>query len=144
VTPAQVVRSFNHEAPSCLTGSAAPRPPPGAKRLGRNARATTANGQALAARLDAADSVRFLLETLFTLDRRPRPYNKYLEWELTRFPLPGWGTGTLLDTVAHISGTGDVSTQRHIFAQAEAAARRAGHGAVLDAWGEDLELMRPR
>jgi hypothetical protein len=38
------------------------------------------DGHALAARLDAADSVRFLLELLFALDRRPRPYNKYLTW----------------------------------------------------------------
>ncbi|UUU33154.1 hypothetical protein JIX56_26610 [Streptomyces sp. CA-210063] len=102
------------------------------------------DGQALAARLDAADSVGALLETLFALDRRPRPYNKYLEWELARFPLPGWDTGLLLDALNRVSGTGDVPTQRRLFAQAEAAARRAGHGAVLDAWGEDLDLMRPR
>ncbi|MFE7761275.1 hypothetical protein [Streptomyces sp. NPDC057438] len=102
------------------------------------------DGHALAARLDAADSVRFLLEALFTLDRRPRPYNKYLEWELTRFPLPGWDTGLLLDAVDRVSGTGDVSAQRRLFAQVEAVARRAGHGAVLDAWGEDLRLMRPQ
>ncbi|MDX3861449.1 hypothetical protein [Streptomyces europaeiscabiei] len=101
------------------------------------------DGQELAARLDAADSVRFLLETLFALDRRPRPYNKYLEWELTRFPLPGWDTGTLLDAVERVSGTGDVAAQRRLFAQVEAVARRAGHGPVLDAWGEDLHLMRP-
>jgi hypothetical protein len=100
------------------------------------------DGHALAARLDAADSVRFLLELLFALDRRPRPYNKYLEWELARFPLPGWDTGMLLDAVARISGTGDVATQRRLFAHVEATARRAGHGAVLDAWGEDLHLMR--
>lgn len=102
------------------------------------------DGHALAARLDAADSIRFLLELLFTLDRRPRPYNKYLEWELARFPLPGWDTGMLLDTADRISGMGDVSTQRRLFAQVEAVARRAGHGAVLDAWGEDLDLMRPQ
>ncbi|MET7652592.1 MULTISPECIES: hypothetical protein [unclassified Streptomyces] len=102
------------------------------------------DGHALAARLDAADSIRFLLELLFALDRRPRPYNKYLEWELARFPLPGWDTGLLLDAADHISGGGDVSTQRRLFAQVEAAARRAGHGAVLDAWGEDLHLMRPQ
>ncbi|MGW2520084.1 hypothetical protein ACWC09_24310 [Streptomyces sp. NPDC001617] len=101
-------------------------------------------GHALAARLDAADSIRFLLELLFTLDRRPRPYNKYLEWELARFPLPGWDTGMLLDAADRISGMGDVSTQRRLFAQVEAVARRAGHGAVLDAWGEDLDLMRPQ
>ncbi|MPY30933.1 hypothetical protein FNH09_06265 [Streptomyces adustus] len=103
----------------------------------------TRDGHALAARLDAADSVRFLLELLFALDRRPRPYNKYLEWELARFPLPGWDTGQLLDTVSLISATGDVSAQRRLFARVEAVTRQAGHGAVLDAWGPHLHLMRP-
>ncbi|MEV6393434.1 hypothetical protein AB0M39_01380 [Streptomyces sp. NPDC051907] len=102
------------------------------------------DGHALAARLDAADSIRSLLELLFALDRRPRPYNKYLEWELARFPLPGWDIAMLLDAVDRISVTGDVSAQRRLFAHVEAVARRAGHGAVLDAWGEDLVLMRPQ
>ncbi|MFB7756450.1 hypothetical protein ACFC18_43770 [Streptomyces sp. NPDC056121] len=102
------------------------------------------DGHPLAARLDAADSIRFLLELLFALDRRPRPYNKYLGWELARFPLPGWDTDQLLDAADHISGTGDVATQRHLFAQVETAARQAGHSAVLDAWGQDLHLMRPQ
>ncbi|WP_406723689.1 hypothetical protein WJ438_02015 [Streptomyces sp. GD-15H] len=102
------------------------------------------DGWALAARLDAADSMRFLLELLFALDRRPRPYNKYLEWELDRHPLPGWDTDVLLRAVDRISATGDVALQRHLFALVEAAARAAGHGEVLDAWGEDLDLMRPQ
>ncbi|MEU1199734.1 hypothetical protein ABZ446_26390 [Streptomyces sp. NPDC005813] len=102
------------------------------------------DGQALAARLDAADSMRFLLELLFAFDRRPRPYNKYLEWELARHPLPGWDTDVLLRALDRISATGDVSVQRHLFTLVEAAAREAGHGEVLDAWGEDLDLMRPQ
>ncbi len=102
------------------------------------------DGHGLAARLDAADSVRFLLELLFALDRRPRPYNKYLEWELARHPLPGWDTGLLLAAVDRVARTADVTLQRRLFARVEAAARRAGHGAVLDAWGADLDLMRPR
>lgn len=102
------------------------------------------DGHALAARLDAADSIGFLLELLFALDRRPRPYNKYLEWELSRYPLPGWDTDPLLEALDRISATGGVSLQRSLFARIEATARHAGHGAVLDAWGEDLELMRPR
>jgi hypothetical protein len=102
------------------------------------------DGYGLAARLDAADSIRFLLELLFALDRRPRPYNKYLTWELARYPLPGWDTDELLNTVESITRTGDVHLQRRLFAQVEAAARHAGHSGVLDAWGEDLELMRPR
>ncbi|MFF4275241.1 hypothetical protein [Streptomyces sp. NPDC001536] len=102
------------------------------------------DGHGLAARLDAADSVRFLLELLFALDRRPRPYNKYLEWELSRHPLPGWDTGLLLDAVDRVARTGDVALQRRLFTRVESAARKAGHGAVLDAWGADLDLMRPR
>ncbi|MFF4659034.1 hypothetical protein [Streptomyces sp. NPDC001381] len=101
------------------------------------------DGLTLAARLDAADSIRFLLELLFALERRPRPYNKYLEWELARHPLPGWDTGALLRAVDLISATGDASRQRHLFALVETAAREAGHDAVLDAWGDDLDLMRP-
>ncbi|GHH28637.1 hypothetical protein [Streptomyces lanatus] len=102
------------------------------------------DGHPLAARLDATDSIGFLLELLFALDRRPRPYNKYLEWELTRYPLPGWDTGALLHAVDRISATGDVSQQRRLFALVETATRRAGHGEVLDAWGEDINLMRPQ
>ncbi|MFD4503404.1 hypothetical protein [Streptomyces sp. NPDC058457] len=102
------------------------------------------DGHPFAARLDAADSIGSLLELLFALDRRPRPYNKYLEWELARYPLPGWDTDSLLDTLARISATGEVPLQRSLFGRVEAAARRAGHGAVLDAWGEDLNLMRPQ
>ncbi|WP_149831243.1 hypothetical protein [Streptomyces tailanensis] len=101
------------------------------------------DGHRLAARLDAADSVRFLLDFLFTLHHRPSPYNKYLEWELERFPLPGWHTTTLLDSLGRITATGDTDAQRRLFVQVEAAAREAGHGPVLDAWGEDLPLMRP-
>ncbi|MFE1960762.1 hypothetical protein [Streptomyces sp. NPDC059479] len=102
------------------------------------------DGHSLAARLDAADSIRFLLELLFALDRRPRPYNKYLEWELTRFPLPGWDADELLASVDRIARTGDVRLQRDLFTRVEAEARRAGYSTVLDAWGEDLDLMRPQ
>ncbi|MEU6237455.1 hypothetical protein [Kitasatospora sp. NPDC047058] len=102
------------------------------------------DGNPLAGHLDAAASAGFLLDLLFALDRRPRPYNKYLAWELDRFPLPGWESTGLLDTVARITATGDVAPQQRLFARVEAAARAASHAAVLDAWGEDLELMRPR
>ncbi|MEW2401262.1 hypothetical protein [Streptomyces sp. NPDC046862] len=101
------------------------------------------DGHRLAARLDAADGVRFLLEFLFALDRRPRPYNKYLEWELVRFPLPGWDTAELLDAVGRIASTGDAPLQRRFFARVETVARAAGHSPTLDGWGEDLSLMRP-
>ncbi|MFJ4317027.1 hypothetical protein ACIP46_17380 [Streptomyces lavendulae] len=101
------------------------------------------DGNPLAGHLDATVSVGFLLDLLFALDRRPRPYNKYLAWELNRFPLPGWESAALLKTVARIAATGEVAPQQRLFARVEAAARTAGHAAVLDAWGDDLVLMRP-
>jgi hypothetical protein len=100
------------------------------------------DGRALAGHLDAADSVGYLLELLFTLECRPRPYNKCLEWELEHHPLPDWDTATLLDTIGRITATGDVDLQRRLFDEVEAKARKAGHGKVLDDWGDDLDLMR--
>ncbi|MGW4163293.1 hypothetical protein [Streptomyces sp. NPDC004788] len=102
------------------------------------------DGNPLAGHLDAAVSVGFLLDLLFALARRPRPYNKYLAWELDRFPLPGWEGSVLLDAVARITATGEAAPQQRHSAGVAAAARAAGHGAVLDAWGEDLLLMRPQ
>lgn len=101
------------------------------------------DGHLLASRLDAAEGVGSLLDLLFAMDRRPRPYNKYLEWELARYPLPGWETAALLEDVGAIVATGDVELQRRMFAQVEAKARAAGLGTVLDGWGDDLALMHP-
>jgi predicted nucleotidyltransferase len=47
------------------------------------------DGFADAARLDEMESLPWLLETVFALHGRLRPYNKYLRWELESFPLPG-------------------------------------------------------
>jgi len=101
------------------------------------------DGRALAGHLDAADSVGYLLELLFTLDGRPRPYNKCLEWELEHHPLPDWDTASLLDSLGRITATADADLQRRLFAEVEPKARKAGHGMVLDDWGDDLLLMRP-
>ena len=54
------------------------------------------------------------------------------------------GMTALLDAVGHIAATGAVSLQQRLFARVEEVARRAGHGPTLDAWGDDLRLMRPR
>lgn len=102
------------------------------------------DGRALAGHLDAADSIGYLLELLFTLDRRPRPYNKCLEWELEHHPLPGWDTAALLGTLRRIVATADTDVQRALFAEVEPKARKAGHDKTLDDWGDDLHLMRPR
>ncbi|UCM86970.1 hypothetical protein [Streptomyces marincola] len=102
-------------------------------------------GRAGLAHLDAAEAVPFLLETLFALHARVRPYNSYLEWELRHHPLGArvWEGERLLPRLRRVVADGDRATQRALFADVERAARAGGHGGVLDAWGADLELMRP-
>jgi predicted nucleotidyltransferase len=49
------------------------------------------DGRPQAARLDSAESVASLLDILFALSGRVRPYNKYLAWEIDEHPLIGLG-----------------------------------------------------
>jgi predicted nucleotidyltransferase len=93
------------------------------------------DGFADAALLDERESVPWLLETVFALHGRIRPYNKYLRWELETFPLPEpWNTELRPDRV----GTAALP----LFPEVEALARHHGHGDVLDGWGSDIDLIR--
>lgn len=111
-------------------------------RAVKNAR----NGQRDAAALDAAESVSHLLDFAFTAERRVRPYNKYLAWELGIHPLqhPWWSHGSSdpLSVLLSITRV-DVQASAQTFTSVEQAARRAGFSAVLDAWGHTaLTSMR--
>jgi predicted nucleotidyltransferase len=93
------------------------------------------DGRVEAAYLDEAESVPWLLETVFALHGRLRPYNKYLQWELEHFPLPGDWNAALTPARVFAQASG-------LFPAVEALARHHGHADVLDAWGSDLELIR--
>jgi hypothetical protein len=98
-------------------------------------------GRTLERRLDAVESVSWLLWTAFALHGRVRPYNKYLRHELGVRPLPTRWSG-LLDDLALLMDDGDVAAQRRLFHLVEADARVRGKGAVVDGWGAELGLMR--
>jgi predicted nucleotidyltransferase len=101
------------------------------------------DGDLVAGRLDAAESVSYFLVTLFALHERVRPYNKYLRWELEQHPLPGdeWSAGRLLPTLEAVVA-GDLDAQRVLFRALEGPARERGHGEVVDAWGDDVAWLR--
>jgi predicted nucleotidyltransferase len=93
-------------------------------------------------RLDAAESVPWLLDVVFTLAGRVRPYNSYLVWELGEHPLPGWPDGRLLDLVERTLD-GDAAAVRETFAVLEPRLRRDSElAAVADGWGAELEVLR--
>ena len=97
--------------------------------------------RALERRLDAVESVSWLLWTVFALHGRVRPYNKYLRHELAVRPLPAAWSG-LLDDLALLMDDGDVDAQRRIFHLVAADAQVRGKGDVVDGWGAELALMR--
>jgi hypothetical protein len=94
----------------------------------------------LASLLDAQESIPWLLEFVFTVHGRLRPYNKWLAWELDAHPLP---SNTLqLGRLERIARTGDLVEQAALFRDAEALARAKGLGAVIDGWEPDVALLR--
>jgi hypothetical protein len=94
-----------------------------------------------AARLDAAESVPPLLTAIFAFERRVRPFNKYLEWELLEHPLgePAWEA--LLPRLDRIAA-GGADEQRALFRDVERVSREHGHGEVIDGWEPDVAWLR--
>jgi len=104
-------------------------------RSAKNARV----GLGLAAFLDAQESIPHYLDFVFTVHGRMRPYNKWLEWELSEHPLP---VDVDLARLERIGRTGDLDDQRALFRETETLARRLGHGATIDDWEPDVAFLR--
>lgn len=92
------------------------------------------DGHHEAARLDEWESVAYFLTSLFALHGRLRPYNKYLRWELTTYPLGGvWTADALLSRLGVEPAA--------FFPDLAALARARGYGDILDSWGDELSLL---
>ena len=104
------------------------------------------DGDPCAARLDAAElAVPGFLSYVFACEQRVRPFNRYLRWELRHHPLsrPEWAAERLLPLLEEtLTAASPAPGLRAMFNGLEPHARAAGHGPVLDGWGEDLLLMR--
>ncbi|XVU27202.1 nucleotidyltransferase domain-containing protein [Actinoplanes sp. CA-054009] len=92
------------------------------------------DGFEAAAGLDEAESLPWMLETVFALHGRLRPYNKYLGWELENFPLPEpWNTELRPDRAA--------GNALRLFPAVIDLARQEGHSDLIDSWRSDIELI---
>ena len=100
----------------------------------------TERGLDLAARLDAADAVSVLLTAIFALERRVRPFNKYLQWELETHPLT-WDAPELADLLADALD-GAAAAQRVLFNTVEPHIRTHGFDAVIDDWHPHVGFFR--
>ena len=106
------------------------------------------DGRAAESRLDAAESVPWLLDVVFATAGRVRPYNTYLPWELRTHPLEEWPAEELLVLVERTL-TGDPAAIRETFprvlAGCEAYDARRGHSRTVDVvrgWGDELGVLR--
>ncbi len=107
------------------------------------------DGRSLESRLDAVESVPWLMDVVFTLAGRVRPYNKYLPWELREHPLEvsEWSAEAFLPEIERML-TGDPGALRRTFAvvNREVRAWDAAHGTTvcgdrMDSWGEELAIF---
>jgi hypothetical protein len=107
------------------------------------------DGRVLETRLDAAESLPWLLDVVFTLAGRLRPYNKYLPWELREHPLavPEWSAEAFLPEL-ELMLAGDPAAIRRTFAVVDREVRAwdAAHGTtvcgdILDSWASELQIL---
>lgn len=108
------------------------------------------DGRLLESRLDAAESLPWLLNVVFALAGRLRPYNKYLPWELRSHPLavPEWSAEGFLPEL-ELMLAGDPPALRRTFAVVDREVRAwdAAHGTtvcgdMVDDWGGELRILR--
>lgn len=100
-------------------------------------------GRDLERRLDAVESISWLLWTVFALEGRVRPYQKYLRHELAVRPLSGAFEG--LDLVAALEwlmDDGDVATQWDLIDRVSAAAVALGKGDTVAGWDDEFGRLR--
>jgi hypothetical protein len=99
-------------------------------------------GRELEGRLDAAESIAWLLDFLFAAHDRVRPFNKWLRWELQHHPLEEPWREYLPARIDSIVATGGLEAQRSVFRDAEALARKRGLDDVVASWGPDADFLR--
>jgi predicted nucleotidyltransferase len=102
----------------------------------------------LEGRLDAAESMPWLLDVVFALAGRVRPYHKYLPWELREHPLPDWPADVLLPVLERTLD-GDPAAIRETFARVDSCCRaydaaRGHHRTreIINGWGDEIALFR--
>jgi len=101
-------------------------------------------GLAVEAHLDAAESIPPLLTTVFAVHGRVRPFNRFLAWELERFPLPEpWlGHDRFVPRLEKILRKGSLKDQAAMFRDVEAFARSHDLGDTIDSWEPDVPWLQ--
>ena len=90
----------------------------------------------LAYRLEAAESIPPLLTAIFAVENRVRPYNKFLHWELEKYPVADFpfAINDFLQKLQTVLATGDVAVQKELFGAFIKFFRAKGFTKTIDSW----------
>lgn len=101
------------------------------------------DGNKIASQLEAADGLPSLLNAIFGIEGRIKPFYKYLDWELTKFPLQKlpWPKDEFIKILLNIVQTGDLRTQQEVLGRIEKVFREEGFNEIFDSWEEMLPWM---
>lgn len=101
------------------------------------------DGNKIASQLEAADGLPSLLNAIFGLEDRIKPFYKYLDWELTNYPLEKlpWSKDEFISILVKIVQTGDLLTQQSVLKTVENIFRKEGFDQLFDSWEEMLPWM---
>jgi len=102
------------------------------------------DGNSVAAKLELSESVGPLLDAMFAVHGRLKPYYKYLWWELENYPLEQfpWTSERLYELIQSLSNGVKPQEIREVLVATEKVFREKGHGAGFDRWSDDLKWMK--
>lgn len=94
------------------------------------------DGKETAGYLDAVESLPFLMTALYALEGRLKPYNKYFEWELKKYPLKflPFDTDEFIVDYLNISRTGNFEAQAKIYKAVKKLFIEQGYKNIFDEW----------
>jgi predicted nucleotidyltransferase len=94
------------------------------------------DGNLFASKLSSAESIPWLLTALFAVENRVRPYNKFLKWELEKYPLADFPLtpDKFLKQIEIIISSGDIAAQKALFKVCIEFFRTKGFTKTIDSW----------
>lgn len=102
------------------------------------------DGQSLSMRFEAAEGINPLLDAVFALNGRLRPYFKYIEWEFENYPplKLGLAPKDFLNDLLEILTSGDIKIQQQLLCKIEMLFCAEGYRSIFDGWGANLLWMK--
>jgi hypothetical protein len=100
-------------------------------------------GDELGARLQAAESVVYLVKTLFALRGRLAPHHDRLLRQLALVDDLAWAPGTIAPRLLELLRTADPGLQHALEREVAALLRAHGQGPVRDAWNGEIDRVWP-